>query len=520
LIFVICLLLARTARPGQVATNKPLAETSNSLGGDESDDCVDCHRKEVDGFARSKMARSMRLPDQEPAGTVEIGSANIRIYSNREGTWQSLDSHGLQSKYQVAYVVGSGTHANGYLISLGNHLFQSPVAYYRHRSAYGLAPGYENKQDPDFTRPVEPGCLFCHAGAFTAIPGTLNQYAAKPFSHLAITCSRCHGPVADHLDHPGRSTIVNPARLEPSARDSICEQCHLKGVARILNPGKNFSDFIPGQPLENTFTTYRFLMPEGSDPPFKVISHSEQLALSACKRASGNKLWCGTCHDPHNEPVDPVSYFRGRCLSCHAGTSFAPSHPSKGSDCISCHMPKKETNDGGHTVFTDHRIQRRSFEKAGAEPTGIVPWREPPPGLEKRNLGIANVQAGMERGSWSQIVSGYRTLTEVQNQFPQDSELYRSIGNALFLGRQLGEASIAFELAVRYNSSSSPNEASLGAVYAAMGRNDSAEMHLERALNIDPLNIEAAEALINIYEKGGQSTKADALKNRIGSYLH
>ena len=244
------------------------------------------------------------------------------MYSNRDGTWQTLESHGNTETYRVNYVIGSGTHASGYLVSLASHLFQSPVAYYRRQVAYGLAPGYETESDPDFTRPVKPGCLFCHAGSFSPVPGTINEYGSPPFLHLAIGCSRCHGRVDAHLARPSPSNIVNPASLDPASRDSVCEQCHLKGVARVVNPGKKFTDFVVGQPLEKTFTIYRYSMPNGEQPPFKVISHSEQLALSRCKRVTGDGMWCGTCHDPHDEPADAVPYYRAKCLACHANRTL------------------------------------------------------------------------------------------------------------------------------------------------------------------------------------------------------
>jgi hypothetical protein len=63
------------------------------------------------------------------------------MYSDKAGSWQTLNSHGTTTTYHVDYVIGSGTHASGYMMDLGDHLFQSPVAYYLSRSAYGLAPG-------------------------------------------------------------------------------------------------------------------------------------------------------------------------------------------------------------------------------------------------------------------------------------------------------------------------------------------------------------------------------------------
>ena len=118
---------------------------------DEEDACIRCHKEEVDSFARSKMAHSMRPPMHEPDGTVRTPQATLRMHSNRDGTWQSLESNGSIETYRVNNVIGSGTHASGYLVSLASHLFQSPVAFYRRQAAYGLAPGYETR---NFSRRV------------------------------------------------------------------------------------------------------------------------------------------------------------------------------------------------------------------------------------------------------------------------------------------------------------------------------------------------------------------------------
>jgi hypothetical protein len=85
-----------------------------------------------------------------------------------------------------------------------------------------------------------------------------------------------------------------PVLPEPAARDSVCEQCHLIGVARILNPGKKFTDFAAGKPLEETFTIYHNESPMGSETAFKVISHSEQLALANAHAAAAEG--CGVAH--------------------------------------------------------------------------------------------------------------------------------------------------------------------------------------------------------------------------------
>jgi hypothetical protein len=377
-----------------------------------------CHPAEVEGYSRSAMAHSLRRTAQEPEGTLSAHGSTITMHSSPTGYWQHWENGRDSSDYRVDYVVGSGNHASGYLIDIGGHLFQSPVAFYASRKSYDLAPGYENVPDPDFTRPVSEECVLCHSGTALHVSGTLNQYRSPIFPAEAITCERCHGPAERHLADPRAGTIVNPAKLEPAARDSVCEQCHLFGAARVTNPGKKLSDFLPGQRLKDTFTIYRNALPQGAPAgAFKVISHVEQLALSACARNSGGRLWCGTCHDPHDKPLQSVQYYRARCLTCHT-TNFPASHPGRDTDCLSCHMPRRNTQDGGHTVFTDHRIQRRPEATQAGLPAevGIAAWREPPRELQKRNLGIAYIDVGMQRHTSSLIIQGYCGLSNYRTR--------------------------------------------------------------------------------------------------------
>jgi photosynthetic reaction center cytochrome c subunit len=482
--------------------------------------CQFCHSAEVAGYAQSAMAHSLRKAGQEPDGTVDAHGTKITMHSTPDGYSQRLQDGSEVDEYRVDYVVGSGNHASGYLVDLGGHLFQSPVAFYRSRNAYDLAPGFEDVLHPDFTRPIREGCVFCHSGTALPVAGTLNRYRAPIFPAEAITCGRCHGPAEKHLADPQAGTILNPAKLEPAARDSICEQCHLFGAARVLNPEKTFRDFLPGQPLEQTFTVYHNVLPAGAVAgTLKVISHVEQLALSVCARSSNQKLWCGTCHDPHDKPAEPVAYYRSRCLSCHAG-SFPATHPAKDSNCLTCHMPRRDAKDGGHTAFTDHRIQRRPEVETNTVPDGaIAAWREPSADLQKRNLGIALIDIGMQRHSGAMIGQGYRTLTDVQQQFSRDSDFFTWLGQALLLAKQSGEAQIALERALQLNPNSAIAEADAASPYLQSGDTRAATAHLERALAIDPLYLPAASQLIGLYQLQHEDRKAEALSAKVQAVM-
>ncbi len=340
------------------------------------------------------MAHSLRAPGKEPEGSFvhSYSGTKFTIYSIAAGLWQRMERDGSISAYRVAYVIGSGNHASGYMVRIGDHLFQSPLCYYPRLKRYDMAPGYEEYRAPDFIRAVTEGCLDCHSGKPRHIDGTLNEYGNPAFAEEAISCDRCHGDPARHLRRLLPGTIVNPAKLPVAARNSVCEQCHLKGAARVLNPGMSFSDFHPGESLEHVFAIYIHAVAPDSPAALKVIGQAEQLALSLCARKSNGRLWCGTCHDPHDRARQPPEYYRSRCLFCHA-RRLGNSHPGGASgNCVGCHMAKLNAKDGGHTVFTDHRISRLlapEREENQAESNELVAWRPPPPSLVERNFALA-----------------------------------------------------------------------------------------------------------------------------------
>lgn len=476
--------------------------------------CQKCHPAEVAGYTRSGMAKSLRKAGNEPAGTVVNGSgAEIDAFSNADGSRQTLKQNGSISEYRISYAVGSGNHSIGYLVKLGDHLFQSPIAYYPEKHAYALAPGYESIANPDFTRPVSASCLFCHSGKSLPIRGAENRYESQTFEQEAISCERCHGPTEQHLLRPSPGSIVNPLRLERRARDSLCEQCHLSGAARIPNPGKTFQDFRAGERIEEVFTVYVYAQ-DAADHALKVISHPEQLAASMCARKSDGKLWCGTCHDPHNKPRDPVAYYRDRCLSCHTGK--LPQTHLKTSDCIGCHMPRRETYDGAHTVFTDHQIARQPQRQSDTRPSdNLIAWREPEGSLAIRNLALANIDVGLQQRSPTMIVNAYRMLTQVQQMFPADPALFNGIGTALLLGGKADEALIAFERVLELQPRDPAAEENVARAYLASGKTDQAIAHLETAVDLDPLSLSAIELLESLYRKAGEFDKESALEERL-----
>jgi Cytochrome c554 and c-prime len=423
-------------------------------------------------------------------------------------TWE----RGAQSEsLSFQYVVGSGEHAFGYLTQVSNHLFQSPLSYYSMRRQWDVAPGYEQDPSPDFTRPVTTECLTCHSGEPRPLPETLNTYLSPPFAAMGITCERCHGRTDTHSKNPVPGTILNPAKLPEAARDSICEQCHLAGEVRIPNPGKTIPSFQPGQTLEQSYTVY--VAAHGPQDTVKVISQAEELALSVCKRSSGAKLWCGTCHDPHRLPTQPAQYFRERCLTCHAGTLTA--EHSGLTNCIGCHMPRRPAKDGGHTAFTDHRISRHPEQTNMTPTTGeLVAWREPAPELRDRNLALALVTTGMQNHNPAQVIRGYRMLNRLEKQMQDDAAVLTALGSILLTAKEPREASKRFSQALSMRPDYAPYEVNLATALLDSNQRREGIQHLEHALELDPLLQNAVWLLASAYKSEGEETKASEIVAR------
>ena len=383
----------------------------------------------------------------------------------------------------------------------------------------GISPGYENLNAPDFYRAVRPQCLFCHVGKLLPIAGTLNAYRNPPFAAEAITCERCHGSAAAHLRNPVPGSIINPRKLPPRARDSVCEQCHLDGEVRIPNPGKQITDFHAGENLEDVYTVYVYQSSRRPAHPnaLTIISQSQQLALSKCAQKSGDKLWCGTCHDPHALPKDPVAYFRDRCLQCH-GTALLASHPKPNQNCFGCHMPRLPAGRGGHTIFTDHRIaiytarelaelRAASLVNGSAPATNedeLVPWRNPPPQFSERNLGLAYARVGRQLESFPFVQRGYQLLFSARNNFPNDPVLLRAMGQIISGTKAEADAEALFDkaLAAEPNSALVYDDMALAAENA--GDTTSAIKYLEKTLQLDPFLVAPYQHLAQLYAANHQ----------------
>jgi hypothetical protein len=308
-------------------------------------------------------------------------------------------STGVSGTRALEWFIGSGVVGRSYGSLVDGFLFQAPVSYFSAASEWNLSPGYQGKPNIDVARPIEPGCLNCHASRVQHVASTQNRYREAPFLEGGIGCERCHGPGSDHVaamrmgKRSGATLIVNPVRLEAKRRDSVCQQCHLTGAARVEKVGKSLLAFRAGERLSDYLAVFVW---ERGPSERAATDHGEQLSRSACGKASGSRLWCGSCHDPHSEPTasEKVAFYRKGCLQCHQQqdcTEKAAQREARGDDCAACHLPKGRSREGEHVVYTDHTIWKRppgGTAGAGNAPRALASyWTGQPP--DARDLALA-----------------------------------------------------------------------------------------------------------------------------------
>ena len=471
--------------------------------------CKACHPGIVESYQLTGMGRSMQSPGPDhPTGVYRHGlsGTSFQVSSTSDGLVQVIERAGISARYPVEFVIGSGNAAFGYIVRAGDAAFQSPLTYYTEHGRWGMAPGMEWEAAPDFDRPVTAECLWCHAGRPIQVPRSLNRYREPIAEPAPISCDRCHGPSDRHLVEPSTGSIFNPAHAPHRERDSVCEQCHLGGLVRVPNPGQSFASFEPGRRLEEFWSVFLGSSRQGSGPDkFQVVSHVEQLALSRCAQQSGDELWCGTCHDPHQSPADPLGHFAARCLTCHA-QSLPDGHSELSGGCASCHMSRRQSHDSGHSAFTDHRISRHPIpEQEVPAPGALRPWRPIAGPLGRRNLGVANVLQGQRQGSLEMVRRGLRQLRGVLVDFPRDETLLDALGTALLINGKTSEGRQMLERAIGTGRAGALQHNALAAAWLSAGRPEKAVSALEEAIGTDPSLESSYRVLARIHREGGSA---------------
>lgn len=395
------------------------------------------------------MGRSMSLGTSPevlnvvPQPVVVSGSQpNRRFEVYREGgrIYQSESEAGVfETKFQIEYAVGSGVNGYTYLVKRGDYLFQAPLSYYSRAGKWDLSPGYEFG-DYGFNRPAAAACITCHSGRPQPVSEQEGRYREPAFRELAIGCENCHGPGGLHVAEHSKGlkaggSIVNPAKLPARVAEDICMMCHQRGDARILQPGKDYTDFRPGTPLNDTLAIFKVASGGEGD----LLEHHSAMAASRCFKASGGRLSCLTCHDPHRFPQgeSAVAWYRSKCLTCHSDRSCkipVKERLARDNDCTACHMPKRNTGLISHAALTNHRIPASPGKEAENQSAGsleLVQLNRPPNGTAAPKITMLKAYGELMEGREKFRERYLELLNQLAREMPGDPFVEAALGRKL-----------------------------------------------------------------------------------------
>jgi len=341
-------------------------------------------------------------------------------------------------------------------------------------------------------------------------------------------------PVSGDID----KTIVNPGELPVWLADDICMSCHQGKGAWVLKNGKNYTDFRPGTPLDETFAIFAVppqQKPAGSLP---LLDHYFQMILSKCFRDSGGRMSCLTCHDPHVWPTvaQVPAYFRQKCLTCHTNQSCGVSlkrrlEEQPPNNCIGCHMPKLPIQAAAHSDVTNHRITASRGEPypsnlSAAGSSGLI-YLDAPPGSERAPVApLVLLQAyaqALSEGTNKQYKERFSELLD---------QLATSEGNIVLVLRALAERAAAsrttegnqqaihyLERALEAGSKQPGDRLLLGVLLLREGRAPEAVRDASALLASDPYNLFCYLLAANAYLAEGKRDEAHKMISK-GLYIY
>ena len=529
---------------GSASARPALLPAGGNDGFVDAQVCAGCHSEIWETYRQTGMGRSF---DSMTAANARADFKEKNRYlhhaSKRHYTAYEQDGQFFQRRHQVSpdgseinivekqihYIVGSGNHARSYLHRTPDgRLLQLPLTWYSEKGgSWAMSPGYDRPDHSGFRRVVSFECMACHNAYPEIEPGSDSLGHTPVFAGRipkGIDCQRCHGPGRAHLDALQRGAardtvieaVVNPAWLSPEREIEVCMQCHLETTSRdlphsIVRYGRGFFSYRAGRPLADFMLHFDHAPGTGNDDKFEVVQSVYRLRQSQCFQASGGRMTCTTCHDPHHAPrgEQAAAQYSKACRNCHsemiASKIEANEHPAA-TECVRCHMPRRRTEDAVHSVSVDHLIQRRPPDR-----DLLAPLQERPATAEAAYQGevvayypedLHSQPEGELYLAVAQVKDGAdlsrgipRLEAAVRRSEPQSAYFHFELGEAYLKAGLVTDAVRAFRTAVAKEPSFLAAQKSLGLALLLTGDHAAAAQATEQALTQEPQNAEIHNTL-------------------------
>jgi len=321
--------------------------------------CEKCHEQVYEHWKKTPMANVVRDPHEHPEAIIPDLSKNPLAKFTKE---------------QVAFVYGS-VWKQRYFTKIGDDYFPEPAQWdviNKVWRPYFVANGtdwWATLYPPDnMQRPTGPTCDGCHSVDY--------DIHTKKVAEWNVGCERCHGPGSEHVEHPSRGNILNPARMDYVHANDTCIQCHSQGRP-LVDPieGQHYDwavGYHVGLNLQDFWQLEEHTLGAGTFTHFadgtahKNRMQGNDFVQSVMYRRG---VTCFNCHDVHGtdnyaqlrKPADKL------CLDCHGPmslngprTATIEEHThhkdgTPGSQCVACHMPKIET------TIADVKVRAHTF---------------------------------------------------------------------------------------------------------------------------------------------------------------
>lgn len=306
--------------------------------------CAGCHPRQAQRQLQSRHGRALRPLLGDPVmhwkDVRTRDGLHYEYAPSSAGLNVRVTGAGVQSVGSLEWIFGAGAQGLTLVGRTEDRYFEHRLSWYAAPQRLALTFGHPLQVGRDPLGLPQPNetiyrCFNCHA---TAVERGLHQPDLTAMIP-GVTCERCHGPGDLHVAaaRAGRplneiaSTISNARRLPAPARVEFCGGCH-----RL--PGRNQDS--PAPEIED---------------PVSVRFQPIGLMASRCFKAS-KRLWCGTCHDPHEDAVsrDDASY-TAACSVCHSAQHRSKCPRPRNTACVACHMQR--SSPAPLLTFTDHRIR-------------------------------------------------------------------------------------------------------------------------------------------------------------------